>query len=102
MWGQQVVVFNQPGAGGAIATRAALTAPPDGTTLFLAASSVFIVLPQLQPGIEVGKLEPIGFVNEQPMVFAATPALPVKTVPFSSLTTVLAQSWMAWREMMLR
>lgn len=81
MWGQQVVVLNQPGAGGAIATRAALTAPPDGTTLFLAASSVFIVLPQLQPGVEVGKLEPIGFVNEQPMVFAATPSLPVKTVP---------------------
>ena len=81
LWGQQVVVLNQPGAGGALATRAALSAPADGTTLFMAASSVFIVLPQLQPGIEVGKLEPIGFVNEQPMVFATTPSLPVTSVP---------------------
>jgi tripartite-type tricarboxylate transporter receptor subunit TctC len=81
LWGQQVVVFNQPGAGGALAARAALAAPADGSTLFLAASSIFIVLPQLQPGIEVGKLEPLAFVSEQPMVFATTPALPVKTLP---------------------
>lgn len=81
MWGQQVVVLNQPGAGGALAARAALSAPADGSTLFLAASSIFIVLPQLQPGIEVAKLEPIAFVSEQPMVFATTPSLPVKTLP---------------------
>src|SRR5882757_3008134 len=30
MWGQQTVLVNQPGAGGALAARAAYTAPPDG------------------------------------------------------------------------
>src|SRR5579872_6589553 len=30
IWGQQAVVVNQPGAGGAIAARSAATAAPDG------------------------------------------------------------------------
>jgi tripartite-type tricarboxylate transporter receptor subunit TctC len=33
--GQQVVIVNQPGAGGVAAARAALGAPPDGYTLIL-------------------------------------------------------------------
>src|SRR5690349_14873468 len=32
IWGQQAVVVNQPGAGGAIAARSAATAAPDGYT----------------------------------------------------------------------
>src|SRR6516164_6798167 len=32
IWGQQAVVVNQPGAGGAIAARCATTAAPDGYT----------------------------------------------------------------------
>src|SRR5262245_66353946 len=45
--GQPVVVLNQPGAGGLIAARALASAPPDGYTLFLAASSVFVSLTEL-------------------------------------------------------
>jgi hypothetical protein len=33
LWGQQVVILNQPGANGAIAMRAAATSAPDGYTL---------------------------------------------------------------------
>src|SRR5436190_21822732 len=40
-WGQQVVVVNQPGAGGSLAARAAAGSTPDGTTLFMAVSSAF-------------------------------------------------------------
>jgi tripartite-type tricarboxylate transporter receptor subunit TctC len=35
IWGQQAVVINQPGAGGAIAVRTVETASPDGYTLGL-------------------------------------------------------------------
>ena len=45
IWGQQAVVINQPGAGGAIAARTAETATPDGYTLGVAAVSAFVALP---------------------------------------------------------
>ena len=44
MWGQQTVHINQPGAGGALAVRAAHSASPDGHTLFMAIASAFTVL----------------------------------------------------------
>lgn len=80
MWGQQVIVVNQPGAGGALAVRSTLTAEPDGHTLMLAASSIFVVLPELQKTVDVGKLVPVGFVSEQPMVFASAPNSGLKSV----------------------
>src|SRR5271166_1500695 len=45
IWGQQAVVVNQPGAGGAIAARSAATAAPDGYTFGVMALSAFVVLP---------------------------------------------------------
>ena len=47
MWGQQVIVFNQPGASGALAVHTTNSAEPDGYTLLMAASSIFVVLPHL-------------------------------------------------------
>src|SRR5262245_32483206 len=44
-WGQQAVLINQPGAGGALAARAAATAPADGYTLFIPALSAFVAPP---------------------------------------------------------
>jgi tripartite-type tricarboxylate transporter receptor subunit TctC len=71
-WGQQVYVLNQPGAGGAIAARALASAPPDGETLLLGASSIFIVLPELkkEQAASVAAFVPIAFVGEQPMAIA--------------------------------
>jgi tripartite-type tricarboxylate transporter receptor subunit TctC len=46
-----VVVINQPGTGGLIGARALAAAPPDGYTLFMAASSVFVSLPELQSNL---------------------------------------------------
>src|ERR1700745_3249206 len=43
--GQQIAPIDQPGAGGAIAARAASESIPDGYTLFAPALSLFISLP---------------------------------------------------------
>src|SRR4051812_44064523 len=45
-WGQPVLVVNYPGGGGAIGLRAAGTAAPDGSTLYLAIASNFVTLPE--------------------------------------------------------
>ena len=68
VWGQQVIVINQAGAGGLIASRALAASAPDGYTLFLAGGSVFVVLPEVQHDLpfDVNAFVPIGFVSEQP------------------------------------
>jgi tripartite-type tricarboxylate transporter receptor subunit TctC len=83
MWGQQTTLVNQPGAGGAIAMRAAASAPPDGYTLYMAIASTFISLPELQPNLAstVSDFVPIGFVGEVPMVVAVSPMLSVNSLP---------------------
>ena len=43
-WGQPVVVENQPGASGAIGTRAAMKAPPDGYTLLMASTGALMAV----------------------------------------------------------
>src|SRR5262245_12514844 len=75
IWGQQVVVENRPGAGGAIGVRAAGTAPPDGYTLYLAVASNFVALPEIQAKLpfDVARdFVPIGFVGGHPMVIGAS------------------------------
>src|SRR6476619_6248988 len=49
LWGQQLVIINQPGAGGTTAARTAASAAPDGYTLYLAATSTFLVMPLMFP-----------------------------------------------------
>ena len=82
-WAQQVLILTHPGGGTGIGARAAATAAPDGSTLFLAVSSTFVALPVLQPGLgfDVGRdFVPIGFVGEQPMVVAVSPSLGVNSL----------------------
>ena len=83
LWGQQAIVLNHPGAGGAIAARAAAAAEPDGYTLYMPASATYTVLPE-SPGSLPFDLEkafmPVGFVSEQPMVIAVPPALGINTL----------------------
>jgi tripartite-type tricarboxylate transporter receptor subunit TctC len=83
MWGHQAVVVNQPGAGGLIAARAAAAAQPDGHTLFMAVTSTLVALPETQANLpfKVDDFVPIGFVGEVPMVIAASPTLPVNSLP---------------------
>jgi tripartite-type tricarboxylate transporter receptor subunit TctC len=82
-WGQQAFVFNQPGAGGAVAARALASAPADGETLLLAASSIFVALPFLQPAqaSSIETFAPLAFIGEQPMAVAIGADQPAKTFP---------------------
>jgi tripartite-type tricarboxylate transporter receptor subunit TctC len=83
LWGQQVIVLNQPGGAGAIAIKAVAPATPDGHTLYMSLASNFIALPELQKGFPVDVLRdfvPIGFVGEQPLGIAVAPALGVGTL----------------------
>src|SRR4030088_249247 len=43
-WGQPVVVENQPGASGAIGTRAVMKATPDGYTLLMASTGALMAV----------------------------------------------------------
>jgi tripartite-type tricarboxylate transporter receptor subunit TctC len=79
IWNQQLVVFNQPGAGGAISARVAAQAPNDGYTLYMPATSVFLALPGgpgVAPNLPVElprDFATIGFVLQQPIFIAASP-----------------------------
>jgi tripartite-type tricarboxylate transporter receptor subunit TctC len=83
LWRQQVVVVNQPGGGGTIASRTAVTAAPDGYSLFMPAASIFVSMPELYRDLsfDVSRdLTPIGFVGEQPLALAVRPALGVNSL----------------------
>src|SRR6267142_197298 len=47
LWGQQVLVLSHPGAAGSAAARVAAAAPPDGSTLYMPATSAFVVMPEM-------------------------------------------------------
>lgn len=83
LWGQQVVILNQSGAGGSLAARVASQAAPDGYTLYMPASSAFVSMPEMFPNLPFDlerDFVRIGFVGEQPMIIAVAPNLPAKTL----------------------
>jgi tripartite-type tricarboxylate transporter receptor subunit TctC len=84
VWGQQAVVINQPGAGGAIAARAAATAAPDGYTLGMLALSTFVAVPGTADNLPVQvprDFTPVGYLGGEPMFITAGSWLDVKTLP---------------------
>jgi tripartite-type tricarboxylate transporter receptor subunit TctC len=84
VWGQQAVVINQPGAGGAIAAHAAASAVPDGYTLFMPAFSAFVALPGTADNLPIElprDFVPVGSLGGAPMFITAAAWLNVKTLP---------------------
>jgi tripartite-type tricarboxylate transporter receptor subunit TctC len=84
IWGQQAVVINQPGAGGAIAVRSGETAAPDGYTFGVAAASAFVTLPGAADNLPVHVPKdyvPVGYLGGAPMFITAAPWLGIKTLP---------------------
>ncbi|MGH6714032.1 MAG: Bug family tripartite tricarboxylate transporter substrate binding protein, partial [Bradyrhizobium sp.] len=82
-WGQPVVVENQPGASGAIGTRAVMKAAPDGYTLLMASTGALMAVSTGAEGtgpFDVNTvLTPIVIGAAPPYLLVASPTLPVKT-----------------------
>ena len=87
LWGQQIVIINQPGAGGSAAARMAAAAAPDGYTLYMAATSTFLVMPEIFPSLPIDldrDFVRIGLMGEQPMILRLRPRLALRRCPNSS------------------
>jgi tripartite-type tricarboxylate transporter receptor subunit TctC len=82
-WGQPVVVENQPGASGALGTRAVMNAAPDGYTLLMASTGALMAVSAAAGNdgpFDVNKyLTPIVIGAAPPYLLVASPTLPVKT-----------------------
>jgi tripartite-type tricarboxylate transporter receptor subunit TctC len=81
-FGQQVLVDNRPGAGGAIGADVVAKANADGYTLLINTGSAIAVNPalQTQPYDVKRDFSPVMLVSRAPFVLAVNPALPAKTV----------------------
>jgi tripartite-type tricarboxylate transporter receptor subunit TctC len=81
-FGQQAVVENRPGAGGATAVGAVSRADPDGYTVVLPSGVGFVTHPMLTPNAsyKIEAMRAISNVTSGPSVLAVHPSLEAKTV----------------------
>ena len=81
-WGQQVIVENRGGAGGAVAAQAVARAPADGYTVLVTTSSL-AVTPALNPnaGYDAEKdFIPVTLIASSPNLFVASTQSGIKTL----------------------
>ncbi len=82
LWGQSIVVENQPGANGIPATAAVVKSPPDGYTLMIVAAN-HVINPSLYgklPFDPMRDIKPIARMGFTPLLLVAHPSVPAKTV----------------------
>jgi len=83
VWGQPVVVDNQPGGLGIISARAVATAPPDGYTLYMGTFDHLVLVYSLKDDVPFDTQRdfiPISPVADQGVVIATNPSVPVSSV----------------------
>lgn len=80
--GQQVVVENRTGAGGAIGAAEVAKAEPDGyTLLFVASPFTTVAASAKNPGYDpVGQFVPVAPIASGPLAFVVNPAVPATTM----------------------
>jgi tripartite-type tricarboxylate transporter receptor subunit TctC len=81
--GQQVIVDNRPGAGGAIGTEIAAKAPADGYNLLMGSSTEIAINPHLYKKLAydtVRDFAPVSHVASTPLLIVVHPALPARSV----------------------
>jgi tripartite-type tricarboxylate transporter receptor subunit TctC len=81
--GQQVIVENKPGAGGAIGADSVAKAMPDGYTILMATSSTHSIAPAINPKMPYDALNdfaPIAHFANAPSVMIVGNNFPAKTV----------------------
>jgi tripartite-type tricarboxylate transporter receptor subunit TctC len=80
--GQAVVIENRPGAGGAIAAQAVVSAPPDGYTLLwgIASMAAIPLLQKSSPYQSFAELTPVSIVGVFAFGMFVHPDVPGKTV----------------------
>ena len=81
--GQQFIVDNRSGAGGALGTELAAKAAPDGYTLLVNSSSALVIGPHLvrkPPYDPLRDLAPVILIGSAPNVLVIHPSVPVKSV----------------------
>ena len=81
-FGQQVVIENKPGAGGNIATEAAVNAPADGYTLLVAATANAINATYYRklPYDFLRDIKGVAGLARVPSIMEVNPSMPVRTV----------------------
>ena len=80
--GQQVVVDNRTGAGGAIGAAEVAKADPDGyTLLFVASPFTTVAASARNPGYDpVGQFAPVAPIASGPLAFVVAPSVPAATM----------------------
>ncbi len=81
--GQQVLIDNRPGAGGAIGAEAAAKSAADGYTIFLAGVATHGINPNLRKKLSydpVRDFDPVSLIASAPLLVVIHPSLPVKSV----------------------
>lgn len=80
--GQQFIIDNRPGAGGAIATESVVRAEPDGYTLMVSGLAYHVLGPAMNPNVSFDPIRDfthIAFFGGSPMVLAVHPGLGVNS-----------------------